>query len=353
MFTSLLGINPLIKSLHRTRVLASVILSLVNLVKRLGCQFDNICPKGYFNAMLADVEKRLLWAIITTLAILSGELIGGILSNSLALLSDAGHVLTDTLALSLSLTASIITHQPAGKKATYGYHRMGVLAASINGVVLVGIALFIFVEAYHRFVSPPEVETGLMIIVASVGLAGNLIMVWFLKGGHHDLNIKSAWLHVVSDTLSSIGVVIAGLVILYTGWRIADPIASCIVGLLVIAGGFRVLREALHIFLEFTPHGFDIEEISREISELPEVIGVHDIHVWSIAPGVPALTAHLWIHDQALSSADRLRERVEHKLKHRGIMHSVLQVECAECYNGGLYCEFKAGMPGAHEHHHQ
>lgn len=301
--------------------------------------------------MMSHIEKRLLWAIGVTLFILVGEVVGGILSNSLALLSDAGHVLTDTLALSLSLIASIITHQPAGRKATYGYHRMGVLAASINGTILVAVALFIFIEAYERFISPPQIETGLMLVIATAGLLGNLLMAWFLKGEHHDLNLKSAWLHVISDAVSSAGVIIAGIVILFTGWRLADPIASMVVGLLVITGGFRVLKESLHIFLELTPHGFDIETISREMAELPEVLGVHDVHIWTIAPGATALTAHLWIHDQTLGSADRIREKVEHKLAHMGIRHTVLQMECAECFNGGLYCQIQTGMPPVHEHH--
>lgn len=300
--------------------------------------------------MIKHLEKRLIWAIAVTLFILVGEVIGGIISNSLALLSDAGHVLTDTLALSLSLTASIMTHRPAGRKATYGYHRMGVLAASINGVILVAVALFIFIEAYQRFISPPEVETGIMLVIASIGLLGNLLMAWFLKAEHHDLNIRSAWLHVISDAISSVGVIIAGLVILYTGWKLADPIASVIVGILVITGGIRVLREALRIFLELTPHGFDIEDISREIAELPEILGIHDVHIWSIAPGATALTAHLWVHDQSLVSADQIREKVEHRLAHFGIRHTVLQMECAECYNGGLYCQIQTGMPSTHEH---
>lgn len=300
---------------------------------------------------MSHIEKRLLWAIGVTLFILVGEVVGGILSNSLALLSDAGHVLTDTLALSLSLIASIITHQPAGRKATYGYHRMGVLAASINGTILVAVALFIFIEAYERFISPPQIETGLMLVIATAGLLGNLLMAWFLKGEHHDLNLKSAWLHVISDAVSSAGVIIAGIVILFTGWRLADPIASMVVGLLVITGGFRVLKESLHIFLELTPHGFDLETISREMAELPEVLGVHDVHIWTIAPGATALTAHLWVHDQTLGSADRIREKVEHKLAHMGIRHTVLQMECAECFNGGLYCQIQTGMPPVHEHH--
>lgn len=302
--------------------------------------------------MTLHIEKRLAWVIVVSLLILAGEVIGGWISNSLALLSDAGHVLTDTLSLALSLIASIISHQPAGRKATYGYHRIGVLAATVNGITLVGVAVSIFFEAYERFMTPPVVQTGIMLTIATIGLVGNLVMALILKSEHHDLNIKSAWLHVVYDTISSVGVIAAGLVIMYTGWELADPIASVIVGVLVIAGGFRVLRESLHIFLELTPRGFDIEAISKEMAELPEVLGVHDVHVWSIAPGVPALTAHLWVHDQTLGSADKIREKVEHNLAHIGIRHTVLQMECAECYNGGLYCQIQTGMPSTHTHDH-
>ncbi len=290
-------------------------------------------------------------AITVTFFILAGEVVGGLLSNSLALLSDAGHNLTDILALSLSLIASIITHQPAGKTATYGYHRMGVLAAIINGGILVAVALYIFIEAYHRIISPPEIRTGLMLAIAVIGLIGNLLAAWFVKDGHRDLNMKSAWLHLVYDTISSAGVIIAGIIIYYTGWRLADPIASVFVGIFVIVGGVSVLGEALRIFLELTPHGFDIEQISKEIAELPDILGIHDVHIWTIAPGTTALTAHLWVHEQGLGSAGKIRERIEHKLAHIGISHTVLQMECAECNNEGLYCQIQTGMPSPHEHH--
>lgn len=301
--------------------------------------------------MLSQLEKRLLMAITVTFFILAGEVVGGLLSNSLALLSDAGHNLTDILALSLSLIASIITHQPAGKTATYGYHRMGVLAAIINGGILVAVALYIFIEAYHRIISPPEIRTGLMLAIAVIGLIGNLLAAWFVKDGHRDLNMKSAWLHLVYDTISSAGVIIAGIIIYYTGWRLADPIASVFVGIFVIVGGVSVLGEALRIFLELTPHGFDIEQISKEIAELPDILGIHDVHIWTIAPGTTALTAHLWVHEQGLGSAGKIRERIEHKLAHIGISHTVLQMECAECNNEGLYCQIQTGMPSPHEHH--
>ena len=190
-----------------------------------------------------------------------------------------------------------------------------------------------------------------MLAIAVIGLVGNLLAAWFVKDGHHDLNMKSAWLHLVYDTISSAGVIVAGIIIYYTGWRLADPIASVFVGVFVIVGGVSVLGEALRIFLELTPHGFDIEQISKEIAELPEILGIHDVHIWTIAPGTTALTAHLWIHDQGLGSAGKIREKVEHKLAHMGISHTVLQMECAECNNGGLYCQIQTGMPSPHEHH--
>src|SRR5512135_2181576 len=188
-----------------------------------------------------SVEKRLLWSLIVTLLILAGEVIGGILSNSLALLSDAGHVLTDAFALGLSLIAALIMKRPSDYRATYGYQRIGLLSALLNGSSLVVIAVFIFMETYKRLLSPPAINSSLMLIIATAGLAGNLIMAYILGRGHKDLNIKSAWLHVLGDTVSSAGVIIAGLLIKYTGWVIADPIASGLVGVMIIIGGVRVI----------------------------------------------------------------------------------------------------------------
>ena len=294
-------------------------------------------------------EKRLIWSLVVTLIILAGEVAGGLLSNSLALLSDAGHVLTDAFALGLSLVAAMVMKRPSDYRATYGYQRIGLLAALINGVSLVVMAIFIFMEAYSRLISPPHIDSSLMLIVATAGLIGNVVMAFILSRGHKDLNIQSAWLHVLGDTVSSVGVIAAGVVIQFTGWVLADPIASCLVGVMIIIGGGRVIKEALWIFLELSPAGFHAEEISSLIAETPGVVCVHDVHVWSIGHGIPAFSGHVQVTDQKISEADGIRKDIEHRLSDLGIRHSVIQMECAECETNATYCTVRSSHP---PHHH-
>lgn len=298
--------------------------------------------------MKASNEKRLIWALVVTFVVLISEAIGGFIANSLALLSDAGHVLTDVFALGLSLIAIFISKRPSDYRATYGYQRIGILAALINGSSLVVISIFIFVETYKRFFSPPEINSDVMLLIAAFGLAGNIAMAWILGKGHTDLNIKSAWLHVWGDMLTSVGVIVAGLVIKFTGWSLADPIASGIVGFIIIFGGARVIKEALWVFLELSPLGFHAEEISKTLCQMQDVLGVHDVHVWSIGHGVPAFSAHVLLNDRKISETDAIRRAIEDKLSHMGIKHTVLQMECAECAMDALYCQ----VPGAEELHH-
>ena len=301
--------------------------------------------------MASTYQTRFIWSIVVTFIILAGEVVGGLLSNSLALLSDAGHVLTDTFALTLSLIALNISRRPSDYRATYGYQRIGILAALINGCSLVVIAVFIFLETYHRLLEPPEVQSGLMLLVAVLGLIGNMTMMWVLGHRHTDLNVKSAFLHVFGDTISSGGVIVAGLIIMFTGWRLADPIASGIVGLIIVFGGARVIKQALWVFLELSPLDLHAEEISRMICSMHEVMGVHDVHLWSIGHGVPAFSAHVLIGDRKISETDTVRKAIEEKLAHLGIRHTVLQMECAECTSNGLYCQI-AGADEAEHHHH-
>jgi cobalt-zinc-cadmium efflux system protein len=294
-------------------------------------------------------EKRLIWSLVVTLVILVAEVVGGIVSNSLSLLSDAGHMFTDVFALGLSLVAALIMKKPSDYRATYGYQRIGLLAALINGSSLIVIAIFIFVETYRRFLSPPPINSSLMLIVASGGLAGNLLMAWILGRGHKDLNLKSAWLHVLGDTISSGGVIIAAVVIKVTGWTLADPVASVFVGVVIIWGGSRVIKEALWIFLELSPAGLHAEEVSNLISDIPGVICVHDVHIWSIGHGIPAFSGHVQIPDQKISAADSIRYEIEHRLSNIGIKHSVIQMECAECGENALYCSIQGPVD---THHH-
>ncbi|MDA8161780.1 MAG: cation diffusion facilitator family transporter [Desulfobacteraceae bacterium] len=293
--------------------------------------------------MNLTTQRRLVFSFALTFFILAAEVIGGVLSNSLALLSDAGHVLTDAFALGLSLAALKIGQRPADYRATFGYQRVGLLAAMINGASLVVIAIFILIEAYRRIKSPPEIGSSVMLAVAAAGLLGNLAMALVLGARHHDLNMKSVWLHVLGDTLSSVGVIAAALIIKLTGWGILDPIVSVLVGLIVIMGGWRVIKEALWIFLELSPAGFHAEDISDKISKLPGVRCVHDVHVWSIGHGVPAFSAHVQVDDQKISEADAVRKEIEGELARIGIQHSVIQMECAQCNENGLYCPMQYG----------
>ena len=300
--------------------------------------------------MKASQEKRLMGAILVTFIVLVGELVGGIVSNSLALLSDAGHVLTDVFALALSLIAVHIGKRPSDYRATYGYQRIGILAALINGSTLIVISLFIFVETYHRVFSPPHIDSGIMLVVAAAGLAGNVVMARILGSGHKDLNMKAAWLHVIGDLITSAGVIVAGLLIRFAGWQLADPVASALVGIIIIVGGVRVIKQALWVFLELSPLGFHAADISKMICGMEHVQGVHDVHVWSIGHGVPAFSAHVLLNDRKISETDLVRREIEDRLLDLGIRHTVLQMECAECQANDLYCQ----IPGAEEidHHH-
>jgi cobalt-zinc-cadmium efflux system protein len=295
-------------------------------------------------------ESRLIWAIVVTLIIFAGEVIGGIWSNSLALLSDAGHVLTDTFALAMSLIAAYIMRRPSNYRATYGYPRIGILAALANGCSLVLIAVFIFIEAYQRLYVPPKIDTEMMFFVAVAGLIGNLVMVWILGKSHTNLNIRSAWLHVIGDTLSSGGVIVAAIVISYTRWYLIDPLISAMVGVVIIIGGWRVIKQALWVFLELSPLDLHAEEISKMLCGMKNVLGVHDVHIWSIGHGIPAFSAHVLVDDVKISETDAIRKEIEEKLSAVGIKHTVLQMECAECQANGLYCQISPSEEGHHHH---
>jgi len=313
------------------------------------CRHNRLSGQEY--AVRLTPEKRLFLTFSITLLIFSAEVIGGLLSNSLALLSDAGHVLTDAFALGLSLIAAQISKRPSDYRATYGYQRVGLLAAVINGLSLFGISVFIFMESYQRFISPPPINISVMLPIAIGGLIGNIVMVFILGHGHHDLNIKSAWLHVLGDTLSSIGVIISGVILYLTGWTYADPVASFLIGIIILSGGIRVVKEATGIFLELVPKGFDVEDIAKRIAELPEVMGIHDIHIWSLTHKRVSFSAHIWVHDQRLSELQPLRNKIEVLLRELKISHILLQFECAECESNGLYCQLHTEEE-QNTHHH-
>ena len=273
------------------------------------------------------------------LVIMIAEIIGGILSNSLALMSDAGHMLTDALALGLSLFAVSLARRPATPTRTYGYHRAEIMAALANGTLLILISVFIFYEAYRRFFETPVVKSPLMLIVASIGLVANLIGMFLLKkGSRQSINVKAAFWHVIGDTLSSVGVIIAGVIIFFTGWYIADPILAVVIGVVILWGAVRIVRESVDILLESVPGHVQVEKLTAAVKNVPGVEDLHDVHIWTITSGIYALSAHLSITDQTVSQSCDILTKVNELLAGNfNITHTTLQMECKSCPTG-LVC---------------
>ncbi|MGX1192028.1 cation diffusion facilitator family transporter [Metabacillus sp. SLBN-84] len=273
-------------------------------------------------------KKALLFAFALIALFMIAEVIGGLLTNSLALLSDAGHMLSDAAALGLSYLALVFGAKGASSSKTFGYKRFEILAAFINGLTLILISIFIFVEAYQRFVDPPEVVSSGMLIISSIGLLVNIAAAFILMKGDKDdnLNIRSAFLHVIGDMLGSVGAIIAALLIMFFGWGIADPIASIVVAILIIISGFRVTKESFHILMEGVPGNLNLDEIKNALLNMDRVLGVHDLHVWSITSDFPALSCHLEV-DEGMEHQAVLREA--NKLLHDqfGLHHTTIQVD--------------------------
>ncbi|NYZ10869.1 cation diffusion facilitator family transporter, partial [Staphylococcus aureus] len=230
-------------------------------------------------------KKTLMISFIIITGYMIIEAIGGILTNSLALLADAGHMLSDSISLGVGLLAFILGEKAADYSKTYGYKRFEILAAVFNGVTLVLIAIYIFYEAYQRFTDPPEVASTGMLIIATIGLLVNILVAWILmRGGDtkENLNIRAAFLHVIGDLLGSVGAIIAALMILFFNWGWADPLASVIVAVLVLISGWRVTKDAVHVLMEGTPKNVEIDAVIKTIESIPGVNNMHDLHVWSI-----------------------------------------------------------------------
>lgn len=255
------------------------------------------------------------------------EVAGGLITGSLALLADAAHMLSDNLSLALALFAAWLAARPAGPSRTFGFRRAEILAALANGVALVAISIWIFVEAGDRLGDPPDVEAGLMLAVAVVGLAVNVIAARILHGhAGENLNVSAAFRHVLADLLGSVGVIAAGLVILTTGWEYADPVVGGLIGVLVLASSWSILRDSLQVLLEGSPRGLDVEEVGREMAAFGGVAEVHDLHVWTITSGFPALAAHVLVARD--TDCHAVRRELEAMLHERfDIDHTTLQVD--------------------------
>ncbi len=277
---------------------------------------------------LAD-RKALVIALFLTGGYTVVEVIGGLLTGSLALLADAAHMLSDNVSIGLALFAIWIAAKPADPERTFGFKRVEILAALANGTTLVAVSVWIFYEAYRRFESPPEVLGGWMLVVAAVGLAVNIgagLVMW--RSPRKSLNLEAAFRHVLADLLGSVGVIVAAVIILVTGWFVADPLVSVAIGLLILASAWGVLRDSVRILLEATPEGIDASDVGSRIAAERSVVNVHELHIWTITSGFPALSAHVLVEPGA--DCHRARRQIEVMLEREyAIEHTTLQVDHA------------------------
>ncbi len=274
-------------------------------------------------------RKPLAIALAITTIFLVVEVIGGLASNSLALLADAGHMATDAAALLLSLFAAWLATRPATPRRSFGFMRAEILAAAVNAAILLLLSLYIFYEAWRRFSNPPEIRSGLMLGVAVAGLGANIVSAWVLSrgGGHqHDLNTRGAFLHVIGDLLGSVATIVAAIIIMATGWTKADPILSVVIGGLIVFSAWKLLKEAVDILLEATPKDIDPQAIRSALKRIPGVAEIHDLHVWTVTSGIVAASAHLEI--TRVRPWHEILEEASHVLADQfGIAHTTLQPE--------------------------
>ncbi|GAC1378142.1 MAG: cation diffusion facilitator family transporter [Ktedonobacteraceae bacterium] len=299
-------------------------------------------------------RQTLRLAFFLTLLILAAELAGGIISHSLALLSDAGHVFTDIFALGIAWFATAQAERPANANKTFGYHRVGILAALINAASLIAIAVWIIFEAVQRFQHPEPIQPLVMFLSAAVGIIVNLYIGFGLQKEQSNINVRAATLHVFGDIGASLGVVVAGLTVLLTGWTPIDPLLSIAIAALIALGAWSILRETADILLESTPKDINLSALADDMKSMPEVKSVHDLHVWSITSGMYALSAHVQTTNLPLNECAPVMQQLEAMLHDRyRIGHSTLQFECSahkgKCSEmAGLYCQ----MEEAHNHKH-
>jgi cobalt-zinc-cadmium efflux system protein len=284
-------------------------------------------PHVHSHRHASDSRRRLSLVLLLTAMYMVAEAAGGWWTGSLALLADAGHMLTDVVALVLALMAAWFAARPATSSKTFGYYRLEILAALVNGVALVVISLLIFYEAYQRWSSPPAVRGNVVMIIAAGGLVTNIVCAWLLHGRHHiDLNIRGAWLHVVSDALGSVGAIVAGAIMYAYGWYTADPLFSLLIGTLIVWSSWRLIRESTNVLLEGTPAHINLAAVEDAILHTDGVAAVHDLHVWTITSGREALSAHV-IHAYSISQSDLLKELRTKLHDHFGVDHLTIQME--------------------------
>ncbi|ANU24541.1 cation diffusion facilitator family transporter [Planococcus donghaensis] len=292
----------------------------------------------HFEMTRNNNRKALTIALAITAGIMLLEFFGGLFTNSLALIADSGHMLSDTVSLVLSLSAIWFAGKAVSTKKTYGYYRFEILTAFINGITLFIMAGFIIYEAIQRVYEPSEVQGGWMLVIAAIGLVANLLSAWVLNRGadvHGNLNMKSAYMHIIGDALGSVGAIVAGLLILLFDWTIADPIISVVVALLILRSAWGILQNSLHILMEGTPRDLDLQEITARLLEIEGVVDVHDLHVWTITSGLDQFTCHIDVEEN-VDEQQILQQAL--KLVHDicDIEHATIQIEKPNTHHSSL-----------------
>src|SRR6266404_8194935 len=288
----------------------------------------------------SSTGRRLAWSTIITLSFVFAEAIAGYFSHSLALLSDAGHNFADALALIIAWYGVWIALKPSTARRTFGYHRVGTLAALVNSVSLVVIALLVFWEAIDRLRHPQLVHSTPMIIVAMIAILMNTVISLWLRGGaKKDLGVRSAYVHMLGDAISAAGVVVAGLVVAFTGASIADAVASILIGLLILASSWGILKESVNVLLEAIPAGMNMAEVEQTIANVHGVLAVHDLHVWTVGSGMVCCSCHVMVNEQSVRSGENVLRAVTEELAHNfDIAHTTIQVEVEGCEPNDMYC---------------
>ena len=296
-----------------------------------------------------QTTKRLALSLGLTAAFVVIEIIAGIFGNSLALLTDAAHNFTDVIALGLSWYAVKLATQPAHAGKTFGYHRVGILVALVNSTTLVLIALGIFYEAWKRFLSPPEVDSAILIGVGALAFFINLGTAWLVKSGsEHDLNLRSTFLHLMGDVMSTLGAVAAGIIIAFTNWNWLDPLVSVLIGAFILWNAWGILRQSIHILLESTPESINMDSMVSDLLAVEGVRDIHDLHVWSINEDLRALSAHITTDDVLVSAGLPIQRNLNEILMRKyNIRHATLQLECECVGQSFLYCDIHES---AHTH---
>lgn len=301
-------------------------------------------------------KKTLLISFLVITVFMVVEVIGGLLTNSLALLADAGHMLSDSISLLIALIAFTLGEKAANYGKTYGYKRFEILAAVINGATLLIVSIYIFYEAYHRLLDPPEVASTGMLIIATIGLIVNIIVAFImLRGGDtkDNLNMRAAFLHVLGDLLGSVGAILAALLMIFFNWTWADSVASVLVALLILISGWRVTKASIHVLMEGTPANVNLEKVIKMMKRVEGVQDIHDLHVWSVTSGQNVLSCHITVDGQmTVEESQQLLRKIEHELEHENIGHVTIQVETEEHpHQDSVLCQKEYEIEDNHHHH--